>query len=283
MEGLFIVAAVVIALFFLEKVFSLRTRKSSTLHRLAINITVSITTFTVAFLLIQPTTGFFLEWTASHRFGLIPSSGLTGLAAIVAGFLLLDLSFYYWHVANHKIPLLWRFHNVHHIDPDLDVSTGFRFHPGEIAISTGFRAIQVLVIGISPATLVFYDTIFQTCTFFHHSNLRIPIRLERTLNLFLVTPRMHGIHHSCFQDETNSNYSVVFSFWDRLHRSIELGIPQREIVIGIPAYLQKEDNTLKKVMIMPFLKQREYWKSASGEFRLSRGEESKRRRLRLSD
>lgn len=194
----------------------------------------------------------------------------------MAGFLLLDLSFYYWHIANHKIPLLWRFHNIHHIDPDLDVSTGFRFHPGEVALSTVFRAIQVALIGASAGTFVIYEALFQMGTFFHHSNLRLPLHLEWALNLIFVTPRMHGIHHSNFRTETDSNYSVVFSIWDRLHRTIGLGIAQEDIDIGVPGYMREKDNCLKQVMIFPFIPQREYWRDESGHKRLSRGEETQR-------
>ncbi|KTD64447.1 sterol desaturase family protein [Legionella spiritensis] len=277
MTGIFIAAGFALILFFLERVFPLRKRKRDTFSRLTVNIAVSMTTFTVAFLLIRPTTSFFLGWTASTPFGLIRWLRLTGLWETLVGFLLLDLSFYYWHITNHKIPFLWRFHNVHHMDLDLDVSTGFRFHPGEVALSTIFRAIQVALIGVSVSTFVIYEAIFQIGTFFHHSNLRLPLRLERVLNLIFVTPRMHGIHHSNFKKETDSNYSVVFSVWDRLHRTIGLGISQEEIDIGVPGYAMKKDNHLKQVMILPFAQQREYWKDESGHKRLSRGEEIRRR------
>lgn len=277
MTGIFIAAGFALILFFLERMFPLRKRKRDTFSRLTVNIAVSITTFTVAFLLIRPTTRFFLGWTASTPFGIIRWFRLTGLWEALSGFLLLDLSFYYWHIANHKIPFLWRFHNVHHIDPDLDVSTGFRFHPGEVALSAFFRAIQVALIGVSASTFVTYEAIFQIGTFFHHSNLRLPLRLERILNLIFVTPRMHGIHHSNFRRETDSNYSVVFSVWDRLHRTIGLGISQEEIDIGVPGYVRKKDNSLKQVLLLPFVQQQEYWKDESGHNRVSRRKGSQRR------
>ncbi|QLZ70529.1 sterol desaturase family protein [Legionella sp. PC1000] len=277
MTGIFIAAGFALILFFLERIFPLRKRKRGMLSRLTVNSAVSITTFTVAFLLIRPTTSFFLGWTASTPFGVMRWFRLTGLWEVLFGFLLLDLSFYYWHIANHKIPFLWRFHNVHHIDPDLDVSTGFRFHPGEVALSTFFRAIQVALIGVSASTFVIYEVLFQMGTFFHHSNLRLPLRLERVLNLIFVTPRMHGIHHSNFRKETDSNYSVVFSVWDRLHRTIGLGIPQQEIDIGVPGYTKKRDNYLKQVLILPFVQQQEYWRDESGHNQISRGEERRRR------
>ena len=101
-------------------------------------------------------------------------------------------------------------------------------------------------------------------TLFHHSNVRLPLQAERLLNKILVTPRMHGIHHSVVQNETNSNYSVVFPWWDRLHSSLRLDIPQAAIVIGVPAYHEPVDNTLWNVLSLPFRRQRDYWRWPDG-------------------
>jgi sterol desaturase/sphingolipid hydroxylase (fatty acid hydroxylase superfamily) len=109
-----------------------------------------------------------------------------------------------------------------------------------------------------------YELVFQANTLFHHSNVRLPIRVERLLNLVLVTPRMHGIHHSQVRNETNSNYSVVFSWWDRLHRTLGLNIPQSAIVIGVPAYSNPADNRLMDDLLLPFRRQRDYWRLPDG-------------------
>jgi sterol desaturase/sphingolipid hydroxylase (fatty acid hydroxylase superfamily) len=199
------------------------------------------------------------------------------------GFLLMDLSFYYWHVANHRLPFLWRFHNVHHFDPDLDVSTAVRFHFGEVALSAVFRVVQVTVIGPNGWTYVIYELAFQANTLFHHSNVKMPITLERMLNWVLVTPRMHGIHHSQVRDETNSNYSVVFSWWDRLHRSIGLDIPQSAIVIGVPGYSQPADNHFWNVCVVPFQRQRQYWRDSGHPAIAIRSRSRKPTRQRLAD
>jgi sterol desaturase/sphingolipid hydroxylase (fatty acid hydroxylase superfamily) len=119
---------------------------------------------------------------------------------------MMDLTFYYWHRANRSISFFWRFHNVHHIDPDLDISTSFRFHFGEILYSLVFRAGQIYLLGIPLFTHLVYELVFQCATLFHHSNVRLPITFERSLNKIIVTPRMHGIHHSIVKDETNSNW-----------------------------------------------------------------------------
>jgi sterol desaturase/sphingolipid hydroxylase (fatty acid hydroxylase superfamily) len=205
-----------------------------------------------------------LDWTTQNSFGLIALVRAPDWARFILAFLLLDLSFYYWHVLNHRVPVLWRFHNVHHIDPDLDVSTALRFHFGEVLFSTVFRITQVGLIGMSFVTFAVYESVFQANTLFHHSNVRMPIRLERLLNKVFVTPRMHGIHHSQVRNETNSNFGVVFSWWDRLHRSIGLNIPQSIIEIGIAGYSVPEDNRTWYALTLPFRKQRDYWRKPDG-------------------
>jgi len=160
--------------------------------------------------------------------------------------------------------MLWRFHNVHHIDPDLDVSTSFRFHFVEIAYSSVFRVFQVLLIGADPLTYAVYETVFAAETMLHHSNVRLPLELERWLNKVIVTPRMHGVHHSAVGPETNSNYGVIFPWWDRLNRTLVLNVPQSSIRIGVPGYLEVQDNRFWNLLIMPFVRQKRYWRFADG-------------------
>jgi sterol desaturase/sphingolipid hydroxylase (fatty acid hydroxylase superfamily) len=181
------------------------------------------------------------------------------MVRVALGFLLMDLTFYYWHRANHQVPFLWRFHNVHHMDPDLDVSTAFRFHVGEIVFSAGFRIVQIGLIGPSAFTYLVYEGVFQGNTLLHHTNVRLPLRAERLLNALLVTPRMHGIHHSVVEEESTSNYGVVLRWWDALHGTLRLNIPQAAIMIGVPAYLEPADHTLSHALALPFRKQRHYW------------------------
>jgi sterol desaturase/sphingolipid hydroxylase (fatty acid hydroxylase superfamily) len=215
-------------------------------------------------MLVRPGALHALHWSSQKPFGLLHFLNLPPVASFALAFLSLDLSFYWWHLANHRIPFLWRFHNVHHFDPDLDVSTGFRFHFGEVFMSAAFRILQVALIGVSMPAFVAYELAFQANTLFHHSNLRLPIRIERLLNKILVTPRMHGIHHSQRQHETNSNYGVVFPWWDRLHRTLGLNVPQSEIIIGVPGYSRAEDNRLLNILISPFRPQRDYWPREPG-------------------
>ena len=131
------------------------------------------------------------------------------LAAIL-GFLLMDWAYYWWHYATHAVPFAWRFHNVHHTDLDLDVSTAARFHFGEILLSIPFRVVAVAPLGVPPLTYLIYEIAFESASLFHHSNWRLPLGVERFLNHVIVTPRMHGIHHSIVQRETDSNWGTIF-------------------------------------------------------------------------
>ena len=248
----------------LEHFFPLRRETRSLLARLVVNIAVSILTFVAAIGLVQPAAQWALRWSTDKPFGLVHLFVLPSWVELIVSFLLMDLAFYYWHVANHRIPFLWRFHNVHHVDPELDVSTAFRFHFGEVALSSIFTVVQISLIGISAWAYAIYQIAFQLEVLFHHSNLRLPIRFERLLNRLVVTPRMHGIHHSQVQRENNSNFGTVFSWWDRLHRTLGLNIPQSEILIGIPGYSLPEDNTVVNALVMPFRKQRDYWRKPDG-------------------
>lgn len=229
--------------------------------RVILNIVFSLLSAAAGALAVRPAGLGMAVWAAGHHVGLLHAIHLPAPARFAAGFLLMDLTFYYWHRANHAMPLLWRFHNAHHIDPDLDVSTSFRFHFVEILYSALFRIAQVSLIGVSAPLYLTYELFFTLETMFHHSNVRLPLGFERLLNKIIVTPRMHGIHHSFYRNETNSNYSVIFSWWDRLHRSLRLNARQNEIQIGVPAYHEIPDNSLINLILMPFRVQRSYWES----------------------
>lgn len=267
----------------LERRTPLRARTHTLVPRLLLNLLTAALAFLTAALLIRPVVTALLDRAGADSFGLLHIAPLSPAVQFVVGFLLMDLSFYYWHVANHRLPFLWRFHNVHHFDPDLDVSTAVRFHFGEVALSSIFRIVQVTLIGPSAWTYGLYELAFQANTLFHHSNVKLPITLERMLNWVLVTPRMHGIHHSQVRDETNSNYSVVFSWWDRLHRSIGLDIPQSAIVIGVPGYSQPADNQFWNVCFAPFQRQRQYWRDSGHRAVAIRSRSRRSTRQRLAD
>jgi sterol desaturase/sphingolipid hydroxylase (fatty acid hydroxylase superfamily) len=248
-----------------ETAHPLRRRKRRRGQRLPVNLAVTALGFAAGSLTVRPAALGLAFWMQGHSIGLLHFLALPGWAEVALGFLWLDLTFYYWHRVNHVRPWLWRFHNVHHVDPDMDVTTSFRFHFGEVLYSTPVRVLQVGLLGLSPFTYLLYEFIFNAATMFHHSNVNLPLALERRLNKLIVTPRMHGIHHSALGPETNSNYSVVFSFWDRLNRSLKLNVPQTQVVIGVPGYLLPQDNRFFRLLAQPLVKQRPYWRFPSGK------------------
>ena len=153
---------------------------------------------------------------------------------IAAEVLLLDYTLFLWHAANHHVPFLWQFHRFHHEDLDLDTATGVRFHPGEMTLATVFRWLQLRLIKPDPVAMSIWQTMLLSSIAFHHSNTRLPQSVDDAMAHALVTPRMHGIHHSTVAEQTNSNFASLFTFWDMLHRTFDIGVPQESITIGAP-------------------------------------------------
>ena len=260
-----LLAGIFLLLLILGILFPLRRATRPLARRLVTNILISALAFLIGSMIVRPAATALIGWpTATGGIGILNWMSWPLSVTFVVGFLLMDLSFYWWHRVNHCFGLLWRFHNVHHVDLDLDVTTSFRFHFVEMVYSTGFRVLQVIIIGMPLPVYLAYDLVFVVATMFHHSNVRLPIRLERVLNWVIVTPRMHGIHHSVVRGETDSNYSVIFRWWDMIHRSLRLGIPQNEVVVGVAGYRGSETEAVGQLMVMPFREQRDYWRFPDG-------------------
>ncbi len=194
-----------------------------------------------------------------RHLGLLKIVRLPKILETVGAVLLLDYTLYLWHVLTHKVPFLWRFHLVHHIDLEMDASTALRFHFGELLISVLWRSAQIVVIGVSPEAFAAWQMLLLPEILFHHSNVRLSPEFEKTLGKFIVTPRLHAIHHSTVRSETDSNWSSGLTVWDRLHGTFRSDVPQAEIVIGVPAYRLPEQVTLEKILPLPFTEQKNDW------------------------
>jgi sterol desaturase/sphingolipid hydroxylase (fatty acid hydroxylase superfamily) len=199
-----------------------------------------------------------------RRLGLLKLVHLPRRVEVPLAVLLMDYTLYYWHVLTHRLSWLWRFHLAHHVDLDLDVTTALRFHFGELMLSVVWRAGQILIIGVSPYSMSVWQTVLLLSVMFHHSNIRLPIGVEKQLSRFITTPRLHGIHHSIVEEETNSNWSSGLTLWDWLHGTLKLKVRQNEIAIGVPAYQAPEEVTLPRVIELPFTNQRPTWQLADG-------------------
>ena len=157
-----------------------------------------------------------------HHFGLLHYVDWPFRAETLLGFVVFDLWMYLWHRANHRVPLLWRFHRMHHSDPQMNVTTGVRFHTGEIVLSAVARLAILPLLGISLGQVAVYEAVFLPVVLVHHSNVRLPRWLDYGLLAMIVTPAMHRVHHSRWQPETDSNYGSVFPYWDLVFRSVRL-------------------------------------------------------------
>ncbi|MEO6949728.1 MAG: sterol desaturase family protein [Ginsengibacter sp.] len=257
--GTAILVVLFIILFLIESKFQLRKRVQNRWKRILINFVVSIPSFALLRLVFIPLMVWLAYKNEQWHIGLNYFYEAPVWMKAAIAFLLLDYSNYLWHIVLHKIPFMWRFHLVHHTDLDLDITTAFRFHFGELIGSVFFRGAAVILIGISPLMVLIYEITFDASNQFQHSNMKIPFQFEKILNKILVTPRMHGIHHSMKRRETDSNFSIIFSFWDRVHSTIRLNVRQNEVVTGVPVYPDERELTAGNLLKLPFTKIRE-WK-----------------------
>lgn len=199
-------------------------------------------------------------WAREQSFGLMPLLSLPGWLETILVLLLLDLVIYGQHVASHQIPMFWRFHRVHHADLDLDATSGLRFHTVEILVSMGLKCVVAILLGARPSDVVLFEIVLNATAIFNHSNVRIPVAVDRVLRWFVVTPDMHRVHHSVLRDETDSNYGFNLPWWDRLfrtyrpqprgeHATLTLGLPGERDASGTVALL--------RMLAMPFREQRD--------------------------
>jgi sterol desaturase/sphingolipid hydroxylase (fatty acid hydroxylase superfamily) len=243
--------AAVGALYVVERLRPLRARKEPGLARVGRNLVIGLLAGATTAASEWPVVAPVQRLAERRRLGLLRWLPVPRALRFVLGFLMLDYTLYLWHRLNHRMPFLWRFHAVHHIDLDMDSTTGLRFHFGELSLAAGFRAAQVLLLGVDRSTLRIWQQMLVVSVMFHHSNLQLPIDFERALVPFLVTPRMHGIHHSRRSTEMDSNYSSLLSWWDRLHRSLRLNVPQASVTIGVQGFSRPEDVTLAASLTLP--------------------------------
>lgn len=260
----FVLVADAVLLGIAEAVWPLRRPRERRSVRTARNLAIAALGFGTLFALQAPLVLPVSAWALAHGAGLLGRLPAGSPLRLLASFLLLDYTLWIWHRANHRIPFFWRFHRVHHVDRDMDASTGLRFHFGELALSAGYRALQIVVIGADPLALVIWQTVLVASVLFHHSNTRLPFRVERVLVRVLVTPRMHGIHHSDVRGEADSNWSSILSVWDYLHRTARLDVPQRALEIGVAAYQDPRDVTLGKILALPVRGTAGDWARADG-------------------
>jgi sterol desaturase/sphingolipid hydroxylase (fatty acid hydroxylase superfamily) len=188
------------------------TRMARWPHNLGI---VVFNTFLVRMLFPTAAVGMAL-YAQARGWGLLSGSNVSSWILVPLSVVLLDLAIYLQHVMFHAVPLLWRFHRMHHADLDFDVTTGARFHPVEIILSMFIKFAVIVALGPPAVAVLVFEVVLNATSMFNHSNARIVPALDRVLRWLVVTPDMHRVHHSIEDDETNSNFGFNLPWWDRL-------------------------------------------------------------------
>jgi sterol desaturase/sphingolipid hydroxylase (fatty acid hydroxylase superfamily) len=226
-------------------------QREGRLRHAAHNVAIAVFNTVILGLVFGWVTVLVTGWTEQNQFGLLNQLGLTGALRFVLALVLLDGWMYVWHRANHTIPLLWRFHRMHHSDRHMDVTTATRFHLGEHIGSSVLRLGLIPLLGFEVWNLVVYDTLVVAMTQFHHADISLG-RWDRWLRWFIVTPDMHKVHHSDWRPETDSNYSTILSMWDRLARSFRMRDDPSKIVFGLKEFTAPAWQTFVGMLKTPF-------------------------------
>lgn len=189
-----------------------------------------------------------------HGWGVLNLIAAPAWVAVPLAILALDFIIYLQHRIFHAVPWLWRLHMVHHADPDIDVTTGVRFHPVEIILSMLIKMAAVLALGAPPVAVFLFEVLLNATSMFNHGNVRLPLGLERLLRLIVVTPDMHRVHHSVHRDETDSNFGFNVPWWDRLLRTYrdQPRDGHAQMTIGLPQFQNNLRQSLPWMLAAPF-------------------------------
>lgn len=235
-----------------EYVRPYRQPSVSKTKRLLTNISLTLLNSAILSLLFAAATINSALHVSANHLGILNSFSLPFWQRVFLSVMFMDLVFYVWHLLNHKVPLLWRFHRVHHSDLNMDVSTASRFHIGELAVSSCLKIGLIYLIGANVVSVILFETLLGLTAQFQHSSLRVPLWFESIFYLLFVPPSMHRIHHSVVIRQRDTNYGTIFSIWDRLVGTLLKDVDQRNIVIGLGPYRKPEGLGLLSLLAMPF-------------------------------
>jgi sterol desaturase/sphingolipid hydroxylase (fatty acid hydroxylase superfamily) len=194
-------------------------------------------------------------WAGQKGWGLFNAMDMPFWLGVVLSIIILDFIIYLQHVMFHAVPTLWRLHMMHHADLDYDLTTGIRFHPIEILISMVIKFSAIVVLGTPAVAVILFEIILNGMAMFNHGNFFIPLRLDRVLRWFVVTPDMHRVHHSVFPSETNSNYGFNLAWWDRVMGTYRAQprLGHQGMTIGLNQFRDPSKLTLLWMLILPFV------------------------------
>jgi sterol desaturase/sphingolipid hydroxylase (fatty acid hydroxylase superfamily) len=190
-------------------------------------------------------------WAAERGLGLLGWIGAGSFAASGLGIIGLDAASYVWHRANHQVPLLWRFHQVHHADASFHVTTALRFHPGEILLALPVRLVAILLLGVPPEGVLIFELVFGVANLFEHGNFDLPRRFDPIVQRGFITPALHRRHHTSDWRELNTNFGTVFSIWDRAAGTFRASDGERRVVTGLPDWTGARAPSLSEALLLP--------------------------------
>jgi sterol desaturase/sphingolipid hydroxylase (fatty acid hydroxylase superfamily) len=191
------------------------------------------------------------NWAQASGFGLLNAIEWPLAAGIAVTILGLDLVSYAWHRANHVLPVLWRFHRVHHADADYHVSTALRFHPGELLLALPVRLVAIAALGAPPVAVLAFEAIFGMANVLEHGNFNLPLRVERIVGRVLVTPALHRRHHSTKRHDRDANYGTILSVWDRAARTLRPSSSAALIDTGLRDWVGAGERSLAAMLLAP--------------------------------
>lgn len=208
------------------------------------------------YLLMPITVTMMADYAHQHKLGLLNQVSLpVGMAWLIA-LIWMDLVIYWQHRWFHQVGWLWKLHKVHHVDLEIDVTSGLRFHPGEIFLSLLIKCVAVVFMGVPVVVVIISESLINSAAMFNHGNIAIPQDKDHLLRRFIVTPDMHRIHHSVIVRETNSNYGFCLSWWDYLFHSYT-DQPEKghdDMQIGLSRYRSFAQHTLFYLIKLPFIR-----------------------------
>jgi sterol desaturase/sphingolipid hydroxylase (fatty acid hydroxylase superfamily) len=191
------------------------------------------------------------RWATEHGWGMLNGLGVHPVLAVPVTVVVLDLVSYAWHRANHQVPLLWRFHRVHHADDNFHVSTALRFHPGEVLLSLPIRLVAILLVGAPVLGVLAFEIVFMCANILEHGNFNLPRRLERALSAILITPPLHRWHHSREEAALNTNFGTILALWDHTLGTFETSDSDRPVATGLPSG-KGSASSLGAALVAPF-------------------------------
>ncbi len=239
----------------LEMIFPLRTNKHPIAMRWISNFLLGIVNSLILKFLFPVLGIAFAVYVHQQGWGLFNHIEVPYFIAVILSLYILDFNKYIMHWLYHFVPLFWIFHKIHHSDPDYDFTTSFRFHPLESLIGVVNTLAIILLLGMPVLSVIIYEMLTITINFFVHTNIKLPSITEKIMRGLFVTPDMHRIHHSAYESHTNSNYAIIFPYWDYLCKTYTAvqSVDQKNMTVGLSDCKGKEHRNIFWLLILPFI------------------------------